>query len=451
MAVQAPDAKPAKVTIREQIHDALHTAGPAGLTMAAIAGAVTGPWRSRAVDDVVRKLWQANELGRRQDGTFVLTQKVASERHESTPAARRRRRDLDAAVKRVAHGAQREGHSTKITTRQVDPALLSAYCAGCRKTVHPRLDGTCSTCGFQTGANVDDSRKPRRRRRRKPLKEGQAAFGIVCRCGAPKTKQAHCCRACGQKRRSGRQLGPRPNHAPAKNITDELLLECRRLYASGLSIRQIAEQIHPRTTYASVNACKTSLFSLFKTRGWKLRPQAEVTRARSTKHGRKPRKRTNEQERSYRRWLRDQRGWKALQGPGRPICKGVKLQPPGKGSPCEHHALEDSEYCYSHDPRRELERQAACAKMRARGVYREPVLPAPLFAAWLEQLRHELGGWKYVAALVGADQSQVHRWGTGQTRRVAVRVVRRSAENAGTTLEAIYGPDVDVDQLAVAA
>lgn len=274
---------------------------------------------------------------------------------------------LDAAIKRLAATNRRAGHDTKITVRTVDPGLLrGAWCPVCRATVHPRLDGKCTTCATQCGANLEPPPRPRRRRRRKPLRKGQPGWGTVCpRCSGPKGKQAHACRSCSFKRRTGRQLGPRPTHRPAKNITDELLAEARRLYATGLSIRQIAERIHPRTSYASVNACKTSLYSLFKTRGWKLRPQPEVTAGRNFKHGRKARKQTNEQQNAYRHWLAAQRGWTAVQGPGRPICKGVRRQYPGKGKPCQHHALTDSEYCYSHDPRFELARQAATAQMRA--------------------------------------------------------------------------------------
>jgi hypothetical protein len=54
---------------------------------------------------------------------------------------------------------------------------------------------------------------------------------------------------------------------------------------------------------------------------------------------------------------------------------GVKKNPPGKGQRCRRHALADSEYCYSHDPRRALERQAATAPMRARvGTQAAPAL-----------------------------------------------------------------------------
>jgi hypothetical protein len=52
--------------------------------------------------------------------------------------------------------------------------------------------------------------------------------------------------------------------------------------------------------------------------------------------------------------------------PRRPMCKGVKVTSPGKGRPCRRRALADSEYCYSHDPRRALERQATSSRMRAR-------------------------------------------------------------------------------------
>jgi len=76
---------------------------------------------------------------------------------------------------------------------------------------------------------------------------------------------------------------------------------------------------------------------------------------------------------AYRRWLAEQRGWHAVQGPGRPLCKGVKLNPPGKGTRCRRRAVADSEYCYAHDPRRALERQAATARMRAR-VGRQPAM-----------------------------------------------------------------------------
>jgi hypothetical protein len=72
------------------------------------------------------------------------------------------------------------------------------------------------------------------------------------------------------------------------------------------------------------------------------------------------------EQNAYRRWLARERGWQAIQAPGRPLCNRVKLNPPGRSKPCQRHALADSEYCYSHDPWRALERQATTARMRAR-------------------------------------------------------------------------------------
>jgi hypothetical protein len=146
------------------------------------------------------------------------------------------------------------------------------------------------------------------------------------------------------------------------HITEELLAEARRLYTSGLSLRQVATELHARTGYKSVASCAEALYWQFKRRGWKLRPQREVTAARNYRHGRKPRTQTREQQNAYRRWLAEQRGWQAVQGPGRPLCKAVKVTSPGKGRPCRRHALADSEYCYSHDPRRSLERSASAVR-----------------------------------------------------------------------------------------
>jgi hypothetical protein len=154
-----------------------------------------------------------------------------------------------------------------------------------------------------------------------------------------------------------------------------LLAEARRLYAGGLSLRQVAGELHPRTGYKTVASCAEALCGHFKRRGWKLRPQRQVTGARNYKHGRKRRGQAPKEAAAYRRWLSEQRGWRAVRVPGRPLCKGVKVNPPGKGTPCRRHALADSEYCYSHDPRRALERQAATARMPARvGGRRAPAL-----------------------------------------------------------------------------
>ena len=347
------------VTIREHIRTALLAAGPVGVTMAAVTEAVAGPWSPREVHDAVRRLWDVGELARRQDGTFVLGERTAK---ETRPADR----GLDEAVRRVAERARRASHQTEVRVRKVDPALLRAYCPTCRTEVTPRLDGRCVACGTQTGANLEAPVSPARPSRRyKPLRKGQPGWGPVCpRCGGPKGLQAHMCSTCRKGQRGGynrgRSGGGRPMH-----ITEDLLVEARRMYAGGLSLRHVAAELHPRPGYKTVASCAEALSGHFKRRGWKLRPQRDVTAARNYKHDRKPRTQTREQQNAYRRWLAEQRRWQAVQGPGRPPCKGVKQNPPEKGRPCRRHALADSEYCHSHDPRRALERQAHTERVRA--------------------------------------------------------------------------------------
>jgi hypothetical protein len=352
------------VTIREHIREALLDARPHGLTMAAIAGAVQGPWREGDVHAAVRRLWELNELGRQADGTFYVTEKI----HASGDGQRgggAPQRALDARAKRVGAEGRREGYDTRVRTRHVDPALLRAWCPRCRTKVLPRTDGACPKCATQTGANLTTP-KPRRRRRRKPLRKGQAGYGPVCRCGGPKTVQAHTCFECMQRRRRGRKVAGGEKRRKPKHITEEQLLQARALYASGLSLRAVAVQLYPESSYASVGACSTSLYSLFKTRGWKLRPQGEVTAARNFKHGRKPRAQSSEQQNAYRRWLAAQRGWKTIQGPGRPLCIDVVRNGARKGQPCQHRALDGSDRCYSHDPARAEQRAAHLAEVRAR-------------------------------------------------------------------------------------
>ena len=63
------------------------------------------------------------------------------------------------------------------------------------------------------------------------------------------------CRDCRKEQRGGynrgRSGGGRPVH-----ISEELLAEARRVYASGLSLRQVAAELHPRTGYKTVASCR---------------------------------------------------------------------------------------------------------------------------------------------------------------------------------------------------
>jgi hypothetical protein len=261
-----------------------------------------------------------------------------------------------------------------VRVTNVDAALLRAFCPTCRTQVTPRLDGRCQACGTQTGANLEAPNPALPApARRKPLTKGQAGWGPLCpRCGGPKGLQAHMCRHCRGKQAGGYNRSRSGGGARPVHISEELLADARRMYGGGSSLRQVAAELHPRTGYKTLASCADALYGHFKRRGWKLRPQREVTAARNYRHGRKPRKQTREQQNAYRRWLAEQRGWQTIQGPGRPRCKGVKLNPPEKGKRCRRYAIADSDYCYSHDPRRALERQALTARMRPR-VGRAPV------------------------------------------------------------------------------
>ena len=73
--------KETAVTIRERALQELVAGGPQGLTMDGLASAVSGPWQESAVRAVLRKLWDAGELTRREDGTFVQSGQRAHDSH----------------------------------------------------------------------------------------------------------------------------------------------------------------------------------------------------------------------------------------------------------------------------------------------------------------------------------------------------------------------------------
>jgi hypothetical protein len=194
---------------------------------------------------------------------------------------------------------------------------LSAWCAKCRTLVIPQPDGRCAWCDTPTGL-VDHDREP--------------------------------------QRRGG---GPRA-------ITPELLIEARDLYATGLSIRQVAALILPRTTYRSAASCAESLYSMFAVRGWRLRPQREVTSARNYRHGRASNAQQARHDSDYAAYRREQRIANGDQHGRR--CAGHKQQPPGRGQRCSRPALNDSDYCQSHDPRRRAANARRLVDARQRGA-----------------------------------------------------------------------------------
>lgn len=128
------------------------------------------------------------------------------------------------------------------------------------------------------------------------------------------------------------------------------------MYATGLSIRQVAAVLWARTSYKSVESFSDCLYRLFVRRGYPLRPQAAVTAARNYRHGRGKRGRD---EGAYRRFLKE------TEGRYQPKCAGCRSQYPRRGEPCRRPATIGSDYCTSHDPVREAARAAHMAEMRS--------------------------------------------------------------------------------------
>lgn len=232
----------------------------------------------------------------------------------------------------------------------------------------------------------------------------------------------------------------RPDLRGGRYTEAQLRVMYRAHIEQGLSINQLAKRTYKKVGYGSHHSAATRVSEEWRRLGLPARERIEATRLASTTHGHGARDR-DEQE--YRRFLRDQRGWNSLQGPGRPNCKGVKRQPPGQGKPCTRHAQEGSEYCYSHDPARELERQATLARMRRRLPAHAMLAMAP-FAAWLRALAVEHGSlkqvcdayaWPYTAAC-----QYVKGRGTDKQPKelIAQPTVERYAAAAGTTVSAIY-------------
>jgi hypothetical protein len=143
------------VTIRERALEALDLAGPQGLSIGSLTEAVTGPWAPTAVRAVIRKLWQAGELSRRDDGTFVPSGRRARDSQYRLPSSPAEQQPLEAAVRRVASATGERRPSSPLRTYRVDPALLKAVCQSCRATVLPRQDGRCTACGARTGATLE--------------------------------------------------------------------------------------------------------------------------------------------------------------------------------------------------------------------------------------------------------------------------------------------------------
>lgn len=190
----------------------------------------------------------------------------------------------------------------------MSPVLpLSAWCPRCRELVAFDRDGLCLWCEEQTGGAM-------------PAADLSGRYATT-----------------------GKPI----------YMSEEQVVEARVLYASGLSLRAVAREMLPRTAYRSLDSLARSIELQFRHRGWALRRQAPVTRARNFRHGLKVRGASTA---AYSRWRRARRS--------RP-CAGVRTQYPRRGQPCQKPAARGSAYCWAHDPARAAEREAHLQAMRA--------------------------------------------------------------------------------------
>jgi hypothetical protein len=106
---------------------------------------------------------------------------------------------------------------------------------------------------------------------------------------------------------------------------DELTLKrARALYDAGMSMRAVAAEILPDTGYKNARSAASSLYEMFRARGWKLRDQGSAT-AQSNR------------DRGYR-----------------PQCDKVPQAGKNKGQRCQRRAVgepvDGKSYCHRHHP-----------------------------------------------------------------------------------------------------
>ncbi len=224
-------------------------------------------------------------------------------------------------------------------------------------------------------------------------------------------------------------------------LTDDQLRALHLIYErEQLSANELAKRVYERVGYASWQTCANSICNGWRRLGLPRRDRIEATVMASTKHGRAPRYGSRA---GYKRWLREQRG--DLQ----PRCEGVKTQAPGKGQPCPQPAMKGSRFCVSHDPERQLKNQAHLARAR-RKLARGDTLPMAPFSTWLHSLANDHGSVGRAALALGLSRDAAYRYSKGEATsgeaktEISRTTVERWAAKAGTTVDAIYGTNLEL-------
>ena len=272
--------------------------------------------------------------------------------------------------------------------------------------------------------------------------------GLCLWCDAPTTPAPAPEPPKPKKRRGGR---PKGKYA---KLTDEQIRYAHRLHIEGrLSLNELGRRLWKRFGYASPGACANSLSYLFKDRGLRARDRIEQTVISSTKHGHARRSRRDgteeglRQEREYRRWLRDQRGWRSIQGPGEQQCEGIRSNHPNKGKRCERPAMTGERFCQGHHPdhQAEVARKLAAARER---MPQKDFVPMAAFAAYMQRRKAELGTLAIAGAHFGVSKTTISNWcrgeGTvkggrrGKISQIGLDVVTAALAKDGLTPEELY-------------
>jgi hypothetical protein len=142
-----------------------------------------------------------------------------------------------------------------------------------------------------------------------------------------------------RRRRGGKPAGK------YRLLTDDQVRAIHRVHTQGgVSLRELARQLHERYGYASAQSMTNCLSAAFDTLGLDARDRIESVRLTCTIHGLATRE---HRDREWARAGRVRRG-EILD---RPLCAALRVQYPRKGQPCGNRALADSEFCWAHDPR----------------------------------------------------------------------------------------------------
>lgn len=229
----------------------------------------------------------------------------------------------------------------------------------------------------------------------------------------------------------------RPDRSATHKLSDEQLQALHKVYERDrVSVNDLAKQIWENAGYANYESCARGIYKGWARLDLPCRDRIEATRLKCTIHGMAPKHAPRRRE--YRAYLR------AKNGQVQPRCKSTVRGYPRHGEQCERPAMQGSEYCTSHDPARELARQAHLAKVRRLQTQRD-MLPMAPFAAWLMRLHAEHGSLIKVADLIGMEKSQCYRHAKGRDTsdrpktEIGRELVERYAAAAGTTIEEIYG------------